>query len=86
MGLDLYAALVEIREKSVAQIEKDTAYKWASRAIVCYKLFVSTGEQSWLPVAENYEHEALEHAALVRDRGETLKAVEDEIDMWKSKY
>ena len=77
--LDLDEAAAEIQSKSRAQIESDTAWKWASRAIVCMRLAKTapTGRVlTWVRRSEDYEHEALEHAAMVRDNGATLIAIE----------
>lgn len=60
---DLTAALNEVTTKSPAQIEAETAYKWASRAIICYRLFVDSGDLKRFAQAVDYHHEALEHSA-----------------------
>ena len=73
---ELKTALAEVQEKSPEQIESDTAKKWAARALACYQLYRETSLGVWLLRAEDYGHEAIEHAALVRDEGATLREVE----------
>ena len=63
--LDVASAIKEITEKSLDTIQRETAYKWASRALAAKELF-SENEQYILDYNE-YLHEALEHAALVDD-------------------
>ncbi len=79
MPLDLKAAAKEISEKTDSTIQIETAYKWASRAAVCYLLFRKTGKLKWLQRAEDYKHEAVEHASLADDDFETLKLVTEEL-------
>ena len=80
MDFDIEAAKKEVQEKEEEEIEVETAYKWASRAIACFKLHAETKLVMWLIKGEDYRHEALEHAALAKDRGKTLNAIEDEIE------
>lgn len=75
--LNLNAAAKEISEKTDSTIQIETAYKWASRSIVCYRLFVSTGKLTWLQRAEDYRHEAIEHASLAEDDYKALRDVTD---------
>ena len=42
-------------------------------------LYKRTGKPKWLQQAEDYRHEALEHASLADDNFETLKAVVTEL-------
>ena len=53
-------ALVELRGKTLRQIQVDTAYKWAGRA--CAAAMMGRHDD-----AEEYAHEAIEHAALSGD-------------------
>lgn len=78
--LDIQAALEEVRNKTAAEIEEETAYKWAARAIACYRYYAQTLATSWLIKADNFEHEAIEHAAFVRDNGVTLGIIENVLD------
>ena len=73
-------ALREVASKSDAAIERETAYKWAARAVACCQKYAQTGTSHWLRRVEDYRHEALEHAALVGDRGATVRALQDEMD------
>jgi hypothetical protein len=54
----------EIRQKHREQIEEETAYKWAARAVAAYRAFRSSNRASWLRDSENYYNEAIEHGAL----------------------
>jgi hypothetical protein len=79
--LDIETAQMEIRTKSKAQIEAETAWTWASRAVACYYEASSdrnnaVSQAKWLRQAEDYAHEAREHASQVRDGARTLLAVE----------
>jgi hypothetical protein len=65
--IDVEAAKKEITTKSLNTIQKETAYKWASRAMAAKEMF-SFNSQFMLDYNE-YVHEALEHAALVEDEG-----------------
>jgi hypothetical protein len=57
-------ASLEIATKSRETIEMETAYKWAARAMASYMRFQKTGSTFLLFDAEDYRHEALEHAAM----------------------
>lgn len=78
-------ALKEVQEKKEEEIEIETAYKWASRSIACYKLYEKTKELKWFIQAEDYFHECLEHASLAKDMGETLKIIESEVKKYRVK-
>lgn len=80
------AEIREVGRKTDAQIERETAQKWASRAIGCYAFYTARGDEAWLIRYENYRHEALEHAATVEDRGVTVRRVQDTIDREIKKY
>ena len=69
MRFDVRAAYVEVTTKSKAQIEKETAYKWGSRAIACFQLYHSTGDTRWFLQGEDHRHEAIEHAAFAEEPG-----------------
>lgn len=80
--MNLRAAHREIARKSDKMIERETAYKWAGRALACHaRSLTATGESAikWRLQAEEYKNEALEHAALVKDYGRTLKTLEKEL-------
>jgi hypothetical protein len=78
--LKIEEARDEIASKTHRQIEEETAWKWASRAAASYELVSNKGEDKlaiW-SMAEDFYHEAIEHAALVEkesdDEGEELVA------------
>lgn len=66
----------EVLAKSDAEIEAETARNWLQRSLDCYTLYHHTRDLEWLSRARSGEDEALEHAALVRDFGKTVKAIE----------
>lgn len=76
MTLDLHLARSEVLSKSDTDLEIETAQKWAARAIACFKLYDETSDMKWILRAESYHQEALEHAALARDDGDTLREIE----------
>lgn len=55
-------AVAELRKKSLHQIQVETAVKWAGRACAAARLGLHDD-------AEEYAHEAIEHAALSGDDG-----------------
>jgi hypothetical protein len=59
----------ELAHSSYSDIQKDTAYKWAARAAASYKnVLTATDKASKVTtyiLSQEYEHEAIEHAALV---------------------
>lgn len=71
--LNVLAAKRELQIKSLETIQRETACAWASRAIAAYELFAETGNMRWLFEAHEYEHEALEHAALGPDDSALLE-------------
>ena len=54
-------ALDELARKSLSDIQRETAYKWAGRA--CAAVALGLDED-----AHEYAHEALEHSALCEDQ------------------
>lgn len=78
-AVDIEAAATEVNAKSVKELELETAEKWASRAIACYNKYRETQDIAWRLRAEDYHHEALEHAALVKDGGSTVARLGSEI-------
>ncbi len=74
---DIQAAIAELRKKSKADIETETALKWGYRAIAAHVLHLETTSLQWLLDAHAYEHEALEHASEVS--GELVDAIRDGI-------
>jgi len=57
-------AMVELHGKTIERVQRETAITWAGRALASYALLAQTGELQRLLDAEEYGHEALEHAAL----------------------
>ena len=73
-------ARVELAQKTRSQIEEETAYKWAARAVAAYENLVKSGDDAhaalrWLRDFEHYRDESTEHAALADDTGSVLQAV-----------
>lgn len=73
-------ALKEVQSTPTEKVEIDTAYKWAARSIACFLLSRETKEVNWFIRAEDYRHEAIEHASLAHDGGQTVQFIESEID------
>ncbi len=74
------SARKEVLGKSHGQIEEETAWKWASRAIACFEIYQATGVMAWLKDSEDYYHEAIEHAAFADKSCGVLQAVRDWMD------
>lgn len=55
------AGIKELSAKSLSDIQRETAYKWAGRA--CAAVMLGLDED-----AHEYAHEALEHSALCEDQ------------------
>lgn len=62
------------------EIERQTALTWADRAIESYGWYGDTRDVHWIVRAELFAHEALEHAADVRDYGVTVGKLQREIE------
>jgi hypothetical protein len=71
MAYSLEDARVEVANKTLAQIQGETAMTWSLRAVAAYEFANSAqtpnDKLKWLLIAQELEHEALEHAALVGD-------------------
>lgn len=68
--LNLASAREELQEKTYVEIQIETAWKWASRAAATYERVLELSGSSrlyQLMLAEEYCHEAIEHAALTGD-------------------
>jgi hypothetical protein len=67
----------ELQEKSMEDIQIETAKKWAARAYVAYEIaayFESEDRDNvmgWFYIGEEYRRKALEHAALVEAEDES---------------
>jgi len=53
----------EVRQKTKAQIDTETAAIWGARAVACFEIYKGSGSLDWLRLAIEYTHEAIEHAA-----------------------
>jgi hypothetical protein len=66
----------EVLDRSDREISVATAEKWCDRSVVAYRQYRKTRSIDWLLRAEDYRHEALEHAALVGDGGKLVGKLE----------
>jgi hypothetical protein len=57
----------ELDEKSLKDIQEETANKWCDRAVEAYKKCISEKSIKWLLDAIEYGHEAIEHSSLGED-------------------
>lgn len=73
-------AATELVQKTAAQIQIDASYRWAGRAVMAYRIYHETGDPMVRDQAVEYAHEALEHAAVALDNGQTLRLVEGAIN------
>lgn len=71
----LEAARREVLEKSHEQVEEETAWKWAARAVACFENHEESHSERWLEDYEDYRHEAIEHAAFADQDGTVLRNV-----------
>src|SRR5665213_2786865 len=60
-------AAKELDEKSLKDIQKETAMKWADRAEEAYKKAIDEKSVKWLLESEELFHEAIEHSSLSED-------------------
>lgn len=68
--LDVAAAKKELSEKTLDQIQRETAWKWASRAAASFENVLEADREkkvSLYMAGAEYLHEAIEHASLVYD-------------------
>ena len=80
--MDLVAeARAELLSKTREQIERETAFKWAARAVAAYELWVR-GDREMYHDAVCYIGEALEHAVFADETGQTVQDVRD----WVHRY
>lgn len=73
--LNLEKARKELEEKNYFEIQKDTAWAWASRSCVSYDFVLEASKDQIVAayvVAVEFEHEAIEHSALVEKSSSTL--------------
>lgn len=71
-------ARAELQVKSREQVERETAYKWAARAIAAYQLWSGgSGDPVFYRDVVIYSEEALEHAAHADETGAALRSVRE---------
>lgn len=68
-------ALDELRTKSLCDVHRETATKWAWRGWAACLLWLENPGSTWRDDSIEYLHEAVEHAALAGDDFTTLKLV-----------
>lgn len=79
--MTLSAARKEVATRTDKAIERETALKWAYRAVACWERAAKARDPlPWILRAADYKHESLEHAATVGDHGRTLSKVEKILD------
>lgn len=80
MAIDTKKAAEELGKFNLHQIQVTTAYTWASRAWVAYNNFNKSKDVRWYNDAQEYFHEALEHAALAESKQKgLLKEIHDKV-------
>jgi hypothetical protein len=85
-NLDLDKGEKDISEKTLSDIQKETAWTWASRSAACYEKLAKTGDWKWKTDAEEYRHEAVEHAALIGDtHPHVLEEIHDALEKYRNK-
>ncbi len=67
----------ELAIKTRNEIEEETAYKWAARAVAAIEVYLTDGGLRWRLDAEHYLDEAFEHGALADGSGRVLAAVRE---------
>ncbi len=73
----------DVSRKSAAQLDRESALKWAALAIEALRRHAAGEGQRFLLKAQVWEHEALEHAAGVS--GAFRDAIKRRIDKVRSK-
>jgi hypothetical protein len=74
------AAVEELKQKSLEDIQAETAFTWAWRAYAAYHLWLQNrSATSFRDDALEYKHEAIEHGALA-DNDEVLRTVRRIVD------
>lgn len=89
VGLNVQAAILELKQKTKAQVEFEAALRWGSFAIAAYMLSERSADKaeriSRFSEGEDYNTEAREHAAQVGDEGRLLEYLNKEIDSARQK-
>lgn len=76
--LDLEKARKELSEKTLSEIQKATAWTWASRAVVSFENVLLADKEKKVSVfmaGQEYLHEAIEHASLVDDSSDFVDQI-----------
>ena len=82
--LNIEEAKKELRKKTYDEIQVETAWKWASRAAASFENVLKMDREdkvSAFVVAQEYLHEAVEHASLAEDPSLVLD-VKNEVDAY----
>jgi len=82
IGASVQKAWVELSQKSLRDIEEETAITWLGRAIASYLFYLQHGRLGCLLDAENYAAEAIEHASMAGPH--VYKAVLTHIEIARS--
>jgi hypothetical protein len=81
--MDLVAeARAELLSKTREQIERETAFKWAARAVAAYQLWHEGRSPKMFRDFGTYADEACEHAASADETGEALRSVRTWMDTY----
>lgn len=71
--MDVEKAKQELQQKTLQQIQRDTALSWGARTMAVIEFSDQAKSQTellhWMVDAHEYYHEALEHGALVDEPG-----------------
>jgi hypothetical protein len=78
----LEEARLELSQKTLKDIERDTAWKWAARAVAAYQLWGGGGDPTLYRDFLTYAGEAFEHSVFADETGETLRMVRE----WVHQY
>ena len=89
LGFDIAGAMKEVQSKDDKTLDRETADKWASRAMAVFILAAKEKNDKkrakLLDWGDDLKHEALEHAALAEDQGKTVKKVELAMKRYRDK-
>ena len=80
---DIATAKRELQDKAQDEIERETAIKWAARAIAAYIIAREQHNVAVISEADEYRGEALEHAAKAGDFGRLAGTLQRQIDKYR---
>lgn len=85
--IKLKEAKEELEKKTYREIQKSTAWTWASRAAASYDNCAKADKDKLVlwTVAEEFYHEAIEHAALVEGEEDLVKEVREAVSPYQEK-